>query len=94
MQDIPFENDQKEALPDKPGHQRQILNLVLAQEMGLWRVLSYIPDRVRLPENSLLDINIEEIRWAEQPFRGDQPRRAREAKIKPRETSITNSDSQ
>lgn len=61
LQDIPFENDLKEALLGKPGHPRKILDLVLAQEMGLWPVLSYISDSLRLPENCLQD-----------PYRSDQ----------------------
>ncbi|NOY14345.1 MAG: HDOD domain-containing protein, partial [Deltaproteobacteria bacterium] len=67
--DIPFEEDLKAALLGKPGHPRKILDLVLAQEMGLWRVLSYIADSLRLPENLLQDIYIEAIRWAEQTFK-------------------------
>lgn len=67
--DIPFEEDLKAALLGKPGHPRKVLDLVLAQEMGLWRVLSYIADSLRLPENLLQDIYIEAIQWAEQTFK-------------------------
>ena len=69
--DIPFEDDLKDALLGKPGHPRKVLDLVLAQEMGLWRVLSYIADSLRLQENTLQDIYIEATRWAEQTFNSE-----------------------
>lgn len=69
--DIPFEKDLKDALLGKPGHPRKVLDLVLAQEMGLWRVLSYISDSLRLQENTLQEIYIEAIQWAEQTFKGE-----------------------
>jgi EAL and modified HD-GYP domain-containing signal transduction protein len=69
LQDIPFEDDLKDALLGKPGHPRKVLDLVLAQEMGLWRVLGYIADSLRLKENTLQDIYIEAIQWAEQTFK-------------------------
>lgn len=68
LNDIPFEEDLKAALLGKPGHPRKVLDLVLAQEMGLWRVLTYIADSLRLKENTLQDIYIEAIQWAEQTF--------------------------
>lgn len=71
LNDIPFEEDLKAALLGKPGHPRKVLDLVLAQEMGLWRVLSYIADSLRLKENTLQDIHIEAIKWAEQTFNND-----------------------
>lgn len=71
LSDIPFEEDLKEALLGKPGHARKVLDLVLAQEMGLWRVLSYISDSLRLQENTLQDIYIEAIQWAEQTFKNE-----------------------
>jgi EAL and modified HD-GYP domain-containing signal transduction protein len=69
--DIPFEEDLKDALLGKPGHPRKVLDLVLAQEMGLWRVLGYIADSLRLKENTLQDIYIEAIQWAEQTFKSE-----------------------
>ena len=71
LNDIPFEEDLKDALLGKPGRPRKILDLVLAQEMGLWRVLSYIADSLRLQENTLQDIYIEAIQWAEQTFKAE-----------------------
>jgi len=71
LQDIPFEEDLKAALLGKPGHPRKVLDLVLAQEMGLWRVLSYIADSLRLQENTLQDTYIEAIQWAEETFKSD-----------------------
>jgi len=69
--DIPFEDDLKDALLGKPGHPRKVLDLVLAQEMGLWRVLGYISDSLRLQDNTLQDIYIEAIQWAEQTFKSE-----------------------
>lgn len=68
LKDIPFEDDLKDALLGKAGRPRKVLDLVLAQEMGLWRVLSYIADSLRLKENTLQDIHIEAIQWAEETF--------------------------
>jgi len=69
LNDIPFEDDLKDALLGKPGHPRKVLDLVLAQEMGLWRVLSYIADSLRLKENTLQEIYIEAVKWAEETFK-------------------------
>ncbi|SHI55576.1 EAL and modified HD-GYP domain-containing signal transduction protein [Malonomonas rubra DSM 5091] len=69
LNDIPFEEDLKDALLGKPGHPRKVLDLVLAQEMGLWRVLGYIADSLRLKENTLQEIYIEALKWAEETFK-------------------------
>lgn len=71
LNDIPFEDDLKDALLGKAGHPRKVLDLVLAQEMGLWRVLSFIADSLRLKENTLQDIYIEATQWAEQTFKAE-----------------------
>ena len=68
LNDLPLAEDLKDALLGKPGHPRKVLDLVLAQEMGLWRVLTYIADSLRLQENTLQDIYIESIQWARQTF--------------------------
>ena len=69
LEDIPFEADLKDALLGKPGQCRKVLDLVSAQEMGLWRVLGYIADSLRLKENTLQDIYIEAIQWAKETYK-------------------------
>ncbi|NOQ51145.1 MAG: hypothetical protein GQ578_02840 [Desulfuromonadaceae bacterium] len=71
LNDLPLTEDLKDALLGKPGHPRKVLDLVLAQEMGLWRVLTYIADSLRLQENTLQGIYIESIQWARQTFNAE-----------------------
>lgn len=69
MDDIPIDDDLKAALLGETGRPKRILDLVIAQEMGLWQVLSAYAASLRMEENALQDIYIESVQWAQQTFK-------------------------
>ncbi len=69
LEEIPFEEDLKAALLGKEGRPKRVLDLVIAQEMGLWNILSAYAKSLNMPENALQEIHIEAVQWAHQTFR-------------------------
>ena len=69
LDDIPLEHDLKAALLGETGRPKTVLNLVIAQEMGLWQVLSAYAAKLRREEHALQGIYIESVQWAQQTFK-------------------------
>ena len=69
LADIPLEDDLKAALLGEMERPKRVLDLVMAQEIGLWQVLSAYAAKLRMEEHALQDIYIESVQWAQQIFK-------------------------
>ncbi len=65
LQDIPIQNDIKEALLGKSGQMNDICNLIRAYEEGNWDKLSSISERLGIPVKKLPDHYMSAVDWCQ-----------------------------
>src|SRR5258707_4777401 len=70
LAELPFRNDVKEALLERPGQYKDMLGLAIAHERADWEAISLLAPRLGLEEDQIPEIYFSAVDWASALRRG------------------------
>jgi c-di-GMP-related signal transduction protein len=70
LAELPVRNDVKEALLERPGQYKDMLDLAIAHERADWEAISLLAPRLGLEEDQIPEIYFSAVDWASALRRG------------------------